>query len=37
MMQEVYVIGVGMTPFGRHLDRSVKELTRWAVEDALRC
>ena len=36
MMQEVYVIGVGMTPFGRHLDRSVKELTRWAVEDALR-
>lgn len=34
-MSDVYVVGVGMTPFGRFLDRSVKSLTREAVEAAL--
>jgi acetyl-CoA acyltransferase len=35
MSKDVYVAGVGMTPFGKHLDTSVKQLTRTAVEDAL--
>ncbi|HYS63382.1 MAG TPA: thiolase family protein [Paraburkholderia sp.] len=35
MSNEVYIAGVGMTPFGKHLDTSVKQLTRAAVEDAL--
>jgi acetyl-CoA acetyltransferase len=34
-MSEVYVVGVGMTPFTRHLDRSVLDLTREAVDGAL--
>ena len=34
-MTTVYIAGVGMTPFGRHLDRSVKDLTRAAVNGAL--
>lgn len=34
--QDIYIVGVGMTTFGRHLDKSLKELTRWAVTDALR-
>lgn len=34
-MKDIYVIGVGMTHFGRHLDKSVKQLASWAVEDAL--
>jgi acetyl-CoA acetyltransferase len=34
-MQDVYIVGVGMTPFGRHLDRSDKQLTAQAVEEAL--
>lgn len=32
---DIYIVGVGMTPFGRHDDKSVKQLTAWAVEDAL--
>jgi acetyl-CoA acyltransferase len=35
-MQNIYIVGVGMTPFGRHFEKSVKQLTRWAVEDALK-
>lgn len=35
-MQDIYIVGVGMTPFTRHLDRSVKQLVAWAVDDALR-
>lgn len=35
-MTDIYIVGTGMTPFGRHLDKSVKQLTAWAVEDALR-
>lgn len=34
-MQNVYVVGVGMTPFGRHLEKSVKDLSAWAIKDAL--
>jgi len=34
-MNEIYVVGVGMTPFGRHVDKSVKDLTRMAVTEAL--
>jgi acetyl-CoA acyltransferase len=35
-MQQVAVIGAGMTRFGKHLDRSMKDLAREAVEAALR-
>lgn len=35
MNQRVYVAGVGMTPFGKHLGASVRQLTRGAVEQAL--
>lgn len=34
-MQDVYIVGVGMTPFGRHLDQTEKQLTAKAVEEAL--
>lgn len=34
-MDNVYVIGVGMTPFGKLANRSVKDLTRLSVEAAL--
>ncbi len=34
-MQEVKIIGVGLTPFGKFLDRSLKDLAREAVENAL--
>ena len=34
-MTDVYIVGVGMTPFGRHLDKSVKRLSQLAVEAAL--
>ena len=35
-MGKVYIVGVGMTPFGKFLDRSIKDLTRDAVGAALR-
>ncbi|MBO9695222.1 MAG: thiolase family protein [Sphingopyxis sp.] len=35
-MEDIYIVGVGMTHFGRHMDKSVKQLTAWAVEDALK-
>ncbi len=35
-METVYIVGVGMTSFSRHLDKSEKDLTAWAVGDALR-
>ncbi|MBI2963846.1 MAG: thiolase family protein, partial [Deltaproteobacteria bacterium] len=35
-MEAVYVLGVGMTAFGKQIERSVKDLTRDAVEAALR-
>jgi len=31
----VFIAGIGMTPFGKHMDTSVKQLTRRAVEAAL--
>ena len=34
-MEDIYVVGVGMTPFGRHLDKSIKTLTQEAVSAAL--
>jgi hypothetical protein len=34
-MREVYVTGVGMTRFAKFLDRSVKDLTREAMENVL--
>jgi acetyl-CoA acetyltransferase len=34
-VERVYVIGVGMTVFGRFLDRSIKDLSRSAVLEAL--
>lgn len=34
-MEDIYIVGVGMTPFGRHMDKSVKQLTEAAVTDAL--
>ncbi len=35
-MDDIFIIGVGMTPFGRHLHTSVKEMVRQATESALR-
>ena len=34
-MRDVFIVGAGMTKFGRHLDQSVKALTRAAVTEAL--
>ena len=34
-MSDVYLVGVGMTPFGKFFEKSVKDLTREATEDAL--
>src|SRR5258706_5230335 len=34
-MSKVYIAGVGMTPFGKFLDRSIKDLSLQAVEAAL--
>ena len=34
-MSDIYIVGVGMTPFGRFLDRPIKEMTRAVVTDAL--
>jgi acetyl-CoA acyltransferase len=34
-MSDIYVVGVGMTRFGRFLDKSVKALTQEAVQAAL--
>lgn len=35
MASQVYVVGVGMTPFGKHLDKTIKELTTSATSMAL--
>ena len=35
-MRNVYIIGVGMTRFAKHLDRSIKDLAGEAVTDALK-
>jgi len=36
-MRDVAIIGAGMTHFGKFLDRSMKDLTREAVDAALSC
>ncbi len=33
--ESIYVVGVGMTPFGRHADKSVKALAALAVSEAI--
>ena len=33
-MTDVYIAGVGMTPFGRHMDKSYKDLTAEAAHGA---
>src|SRR5215469_11600467 len=35
-MRDVWIRGAAMTPFGKHLDRSARELVEQAVADALR-
>lgn len=35
-MRDVYVIGVHMTKFGKHLDNKIPELSAWAVEGVLK-
>ena len=35
MTENIYLVGVSMTPFGKFLDKSVKDLTRAAVTEAL--
>ncbi len=35
MKQNAYIAGVGMTPFGKHLERGLKSLAIEAIEDAL--
>ena len=35
-MREVYVVGVGMTPLGKHLDKRLRDLGRVACSSALR-
>ena len=35
-MEDVYLVGVSMTAFGKHLEKSVKDMTREAVDGALR-
>jgi acetyl-CoA acetyltransferase len=35
MRTPIFIAGVGMTPFGKHLDVSIKQLTQRAVEAAL--
>lgn len=34
-MSDIYIVGIGMTPFGKFLDQSMKDLTRGAVSAAL--
>lgn len=34
-MEHIYIVGVGMTPFGRLLDVSIKTMVRQAIEGAL--
>ena len=35
-MRHVFIIGVGMTQFGKHMDRSLRDLGREACINALR-
>ncbi|MBV6306188.1 thiolase family protein [Candidimonas humi] len=35
-METIYIAGVGMTPFGKLLDQNIKDLTKTAVDGALK-
>ncbi|MGV9823802.1 thiolase family protein [Nocardia xishanensis] len=35
MTTRAWIAGIGMTPFGVHQDKTINDLTRWAVTDAL--
>jgi acetyl-CoA acetyltransferase len=35
-MEAIYIVGVGMTPFGKLLDQGIKDLTKTAVDSALK-
>ena len=35
-MTNIYIVGVGMTAFGKYLNRSIKEMTNIVINDALR-
>ena len=35
-MSKIYIVGVGMTRFGRHIDRSLESLTGEAIDVALK-
>lgn len=35
MAEKIYIVGVSMTPFGRHQSLTVKDLTRQAISEAL--
>lgn len=35
-MQKVYVVGIGMSPFGKFADQTIKTMTQRAVTDALK-
>ena len=35
-MTDIYVVGVGMTPFGKFRDKTVKEMTSESVNAALK-
>ena len=34
-MLSTYIVGIGVTPLGKHLDKTVKQLTRGAIDAAL--
>jgi acetyl-CoA acetyltransferase len=34
-LRDVYVVGVGMTPFARHQEKTLVDLGSWAIRDAL--
>ena len=36
MQQNAYIAGVGMTPFGKHMDRTLKSLAVEAIDNALK-
>ena len=35
-MQDIYIVGIGMTPFGKFRDKTIKAMTGEAVAAALR-
>ena len=35
-MSNIYIVGVGMTPFGRHIERSMESLCDEALDAAIK-